>query len=323
VRRVFCVSCFFAVFLPPLGAFAEAPRCPDRAAVTAALAAITSDSDHASSTARADWRLEDLGERYRVGVAGRSREYTDPARNCRARAQVAAVFIMLSLNGDTAEAESERELHARVEAPSSTASTSAEHEAPTASTEPARPRASAKRTPEPIRAASPTFARFELETGISGALAAPSERETAALVRGAYSWSAWGVELGAALPLTSAELQVGVARAALARYPFDFSARYALASSLLRADISGGIELSVLHLRDLSSGAAAPSTRLAPGARFGASLRANRARISPSVGAFFAVTPVRYDLALEPSGTLAKTPALWLGGWIGLAANFD
>jgi hypothetical protein len=35
------------------------------------------------------------------------------------------------------------------------------------------------------------------------------------------------------------------------------------------------------------------------------------------------VIPTRYQLALEPTGPLGKTPGLWLGAAIGISAHFD
>jgi hypothetical protein len=297
-------AALLAGFLLASRAVAEdAQSCPDRASVREALSALASDEQSRAALAeveRAELELEDLGDRYRVTVNGRAREYSDPNRDCKARAQVAAVFTALVLNPSSDQ--------------------TAEEPAPA----PPPPVA----TPAPV--ATPLVSeqtRRPLDVRVGAALSfAPvkdTPRAAGLLVRVAYSWHAWGLELGGVLPASSAELAVGAARAAVLRYPIDFGARFSCAAGPLEADVEGGAILSVLRLRDLSEGAREPVTRLEPGARLGAGLRLRRLAVSPAAGVYSAFIPVRYPLALEPSGVLAHTPAVWFGAWVGLSAAFD
>jgi hypothetical protein len=77
---------------------AEPPRasaCPSHEAVWANVAALV--GRERVEAARPALTLEDLGDRYRVVVAGRAHDYADPARDCGKRAEIAAVFVGLTL----------------------------------------------------------------------------------------------------------------------------------------------------------------------------------------------------------------------------------
>jgi hypothetical protein len=52
-----------------------------------------------------DVQVRDLGDDYRIQVEGVQRDQSDPARNCKERARVAAVFIALNLQAPPAKAE--------------------------------------------------------------------------------------------------------------------------------------------------------------------------------------------------------------------------
>lgn len=71
--------------------------CPSAAAVWSGVAALVGQERVATQEARPTLTLDDLGDLYRVTVAGRAHEYADPARDCQRRAQVAAVFVGLTL----------------------------------------------------------------------------------------------------------------------------------------------------------------------------------------------------------------------------------
>lgn len=271
----------------------------------AALAALAGDAQSRAVFAeseRAEFKLEDLGERYRVTVNGQSREYSDPARDCRARAQVAAVFAALVLNPNGDETS---------------------EPTPHAAPPPPAPPAAVASPPPPERVA---LRRIDVRVGVSESWAPTSEgapHSAGVLLRGAYALGALGVELGVGLPASAAQLTVGPARAELRRYPIDLSGRFGFHAGPLGIDLEAGAVLSVLRLRDESSGAGPAVTRFEPGARLGAGLRLREPRVSPAIGIFCSWIPRRYPLALEPDGVLAHTPAVWLGGWVGLSAAFD
>jgi hypothetical protein len=73
------------------------PSCPSAAAVWTGVGALVGHERVAAQEARPTLTLDDLGDSYRVTVAGRAHEYADPARDCERRAQVAAVFVGLTL----------------------------------------------------------------------------------------------------------------------------------------------------------------------------------------------------------------------------------
>jgi len=291
------------------GAFAqERSGCPDRAAVRSALSALVGDAQsHAdfAESERATLELEDLGDRYRVTVNAQTREYSDPARDCKARAQVAAVFTALVLKPNDPE----------------------NSESPSDATPPQAPvpRWIAKAA-VPAPAQQAPVRRIDVRVGASEAWAFTGQgapHAAGVLLRGAYAPGALGVEVGFALPASAAQLTVGPARAELLRYPLDLSGRFAFHAGALGVDLEAGAVLSVLRLRNESNGAGPAVTRLEPGARFGAGLRLRELRVSPALGVFCSLIPMRYPLALEPSGVLARTPAAWIGGWVGLSAAFD
>src|ERR1700749_3670111 len=79
----------------PTAAPAAVSACPDAAAVWAAASGLVGGR-RLEPAARATLRVEDLGERYRVSIAGRAREVADAERDCTRRVQVAAVFVALT-----------------------------------------------------------------------------------------------------------------------------------------------------------------------------------------------------------------------------------
>lgn len=293
-------TAFFATLALSPRLLAQGPSCPSRDAVRGALAALAGDARSRAAldeAERADLELEDLGQRYRVTVNGRSREYGDPQRDCTTRAQVAAVFVALVLNPAGAEA-----------AESSPAL-------------PAPPLPPPRRMPSPLPAAR----RVDVRTGASylrGFAAGNAPHAAGVIVRGAYMLGELGVELGVALPASSASLTVGPARAELLRYGVDLSGRYGFSAGPLGVNLEAGAALSALEVRNVSEGARPAVTRLEPALRLGGGLRLRAPRLSPAFGVVCSLVPVRYPLALEPTGVLARTPAVWLGGWLGLSATF-
>lgn len=297
-----------ALSAPTAGFAQEAANCPDREAVRAALSALAGDTRGRADVAeleRAELELQDLGSRYRVTVNGQSREYSDPARDCTARAQVAAVFTALVLNPNGEDALASPDPVTPPQAPA--------------------PRPIVKpRVPSSVQQVRAR--RIDVRVGALQSWAFAAEgtpHATSVLLRGAYAPGALGLELGVALPISTAELPVASVRAELRRYQFDLSARFGFAAGALGVDLEAGALLSVLRFQNESNGAGPAVTRLEPGVRLGAGLRLREPRISPALGMFCSWIPMRYQLALEPSGVLARTPAAWVGGWVGLSAAFD
>ena len=111
---------------PTAGGEARAAACPDRDAVLSALRKLGAREDPeqlGDAAVRAGLELEDLGDRFRVTVGDRARDYGDAERDCPRRARLAAVFCALVLAPDGAGAEAP-------EAPTDTAAEPAPPRAP-------------------------------------------------------------------------------------------------------------------------------------------------------------------------------------------------
>ncbi|HEX4405687.1 MAG TPA: hypothetical protein VH560_12705 [Polyangia bacterium] len=72
-------------------------RCPDADVVWAGVTALVGAARLPPVDKRPTLQIDDLGARYRVAIAGRAREVVDETRDCGRRAQVAAVFVALTL----------------------------------------------------------------------------------------------------------------------------------------------------------------------------------------------------------------------------------
>ena len=75
-----------------------ASTCPTHEAVESALRSLLGPSDVDAGAAAARISVRDFGNQYLVSVKGNAREYDDDARDCEARARVAAVFAALILS---------------------------------------------------------------------------------------------------------------------------------------------------------------------------------------------------------------------------------
>jgi hypothetical protein len=299
---------FFAVIGGPSEARAEpvANGCPERAAVLRALQALSAHDGTGAPAADDDLQLstEDAGDTYRVSVNGRTRSYTDAHRDCAERARVAAVFAALVLS-------SPNDADLGSEAP------------PTPS-----PAVIAKPPPAPIVSVPPVVrarpwwfdagAVAALAPGISGPPLEPGVE-----LGFAYVPRDWGAAMGLRLPALPSTLPLGDTTAHLLRTPLDLVGRWVVHAPPFSGALDAGAVLSLLRLRQAEDSGRSTQTRFEPGLRIATRWQLENVGISPYFELFSEVIPLRYQLGLEPTGVLAKTPGLWLGAAFGVSAHFN
>jgi hypothetical protein len=301
-----------ALFLVPSRLCAEpaSDACPDRAAVLNALRAL---SAHGAHDVAPDERLElstaDSGDSYSVSVNGRTRSYTDPSRDCAERSQVAAVFAALVLSSPN-EVDSDTEPSPPPAPPP--------QPVPLPLTRPSLPAV----PPEPARPSGRLWfdvgGAFALAPGVAGPPIEPGVE-----LGFAYVHARLGVAIGLRLPAVSAHLPLGDTNAQLLRYPLDLGARWVLRAPPFRGSLDAGAVVSLLRVRQAGDSGQASQSRVEAGLRVASRWQLTEGRLSPYLDIFSEVIPTRYELALEPTGPLSKTPGLWLGAALGISAHFD
>jgi hypothetical protein len=261
-------------------------NCPTTAQVSAALEYLLKGSGQtvAPDTAVADLVLEvaELGARYRVSLAGQTREYEDRARDCAERARVAAVFAAITLEPPEVAG------HAKPPVPPSSRRSLA------------------------LRAGA--VADLGLQQS-HVALAWGGE------LRAVLSGQRWGIELGAR-GLSPAELEWGTYHAKVTRFPFDLCLRGILRRAHVAGSLSAGVALAVFHLRGDASSMPIQDggTRLDLGFRSALSIGLlPDARVSPYLTLHVSVWPRRYAAIVEPVGPVGAIPLVWIGAALGVA----
>jgi hypothetical protein len=299
---------FFAVIGAPRAARGEpvASHCPERAEVLRALQALSAHVAGGAPAAHDDLQLstEDAGDAYRVSVNGRTRSYADAHRDCAERARVAAVFAALVLSSpNDADLGSEAE--------------------------PAPSPAVIAKPPAPIVVSATTGRRARPWWFDAGAVAALAPDvsgppfDAAAELGFAYVPDDWGGAIGLRLPAVPSTLPLGDTTAHLLRTPLDLVGRWVVRVPPFCGALDAGAVLSLLRLRQAEDSGRSTRTRLEPGLRIATRWQLENVGISPYFELFSEVIPVRYQLGLEPTGVLAKTPGLWLGAALGVSAHFN
>jgi hypothetical protein len=277
--------------------------CPAPEAISAELATLL-PADGPAAAGRVE--IADLGPLFRVIVAGRQREYRDEGRDCAHRAQVAAVFVALTLNPASV-------------ATSEPTPTSAPPPTPVPPPLPPSPVPSASRA-----AAAPVdldlaVVRLELGAAIDvgvggdGSVAHPGVALRLAAGRGRLALTAGSAALA------PVDATLGGVHLRQWRLPVDAGVRVHFDAGKLAPYAELGLGLTLVSERAVelatSSGRqygtelglrAAVGARLVTGARVTA-FAALQAELVPSPVAIFAL----------PRGDAGSTPAVWLGATVG------
>ncbi len=267
--------------------------CPDAAQLQAALQPLLGEqarlqvSPEPAATGVRSIAVQDEGARYRIAVGDKRRDVEDPARDCAERARVAAVFIALNVQSDD--------------------------KTPPAPPPPPAPPTTA---PEPaLRLALRVYG------GIAGA---PGDPIAAAAGLGAsLERGAWRVTLDA-MWLGTQQRQLArsdglVSQLRLTRVPWTIGVAHHLSFGAVRLGPSLGLALDVLQLRGEQVTRPQVETRVNLGAIAALDLRVllgggARLLAQGSITGF----PRAYRVAIDPLGTLARTPRLWLGASLGV-----
>jgi hypothetical protein len=285
------------LWLAPLAVLArERPRlrfsgdgqCPAAGAVAAELKELqpgfASPAGEAEDLNPLEVQIFDLGPRYRVSVAGETRELADGARECLERARAAASFVLLVLEPP---AMPQKLAGSRVH--------------------PAAPHVDLELLGA-IDGAPRTGADNGLITGGGG-------------LRLALAWRYVGASLGAA-GLSPDALRFGAVAVRLMRLPLDLSARGALRRRSVEGIAELGLALSAVRAEGLGLAAIQSGWRLEPGVRAALGLRIwPIPRLGITAG-FDVVAPFQTTpLAVVPVGIIGATPSVWLGARVGLAVR--
>jgi hypothetical protein len=315
-RRLCSIYSRFAVsltlILVPSRLCAEpaSDACPDRAAVLNALRALSArGADGAAPDEQLELSTADSGDSYSVSVNGRTRSYTDSSRDCAERAQVAAVFAALVLSSPNA-VDSDNEPAPPAAGPPTPA--------PVPLAKPAVPAVPPEPAPRSGRLWFDVGGAFALAPGVAGPPIEPGVE-----LGFAYVPARFGVAIGLRLPAVSAQLPLGDTNAQLLRYPVDLGARWVLRAPPFRGTLDAGAVVSLLRVRQAADSGQNSQGRVEAGLRVASRWQLAEGMLSPYLDIFSEVIPTRYELALEPTGPLSKTPGLWLGAVLGISAHFD
>jgi len=261
--------------------FAASVHCPDTDVVWASVTALVGAARLPPVDKRPTLKIDDLGARYRVAIAGRAREVVDETRDCGRRAQVAAVFVALTL-------------------------VPPEGPAPDAPPPPPAP------TP-PKRLAI----RLEAAPSLGASLLAAQDR--AALIGGLVR-AALGEGRLAALAGVSASFgaQEGDAPGHIEERRFSVDAGARLGWHGPRLDAGLDLEAVAAWLEVAPAGGSTAGT-VDVGGRLGGILAFGHGRVMPILGFNIDISALPRGLALEPDGVVGHTSWLRASGFVGVA----
>jgi hypothetical protein len=283
----------------------EESRCPTLDAVQAAVRSLLGPTFVETPDQGAHpIAVHDLGDRYRVDVKGRTREYADETRDCGARARAAAVFVALTLAPSQIDSPG-----AAVDVPPVTASAS--------------PRDATPPPPIPFarRRSEGWYGQIELGAlGAAAPRASGSQLVAGAELRLVVTTPTWGFSLGAGLP-TQATFDAASVRVREGRYPFDIGIRRFWTAAWLGGGIDLGALAALCRMEQVDQ-SSATQTHIELGIRSAATLAASFTRFGLYIRAFSEFIPVTRQIAIEPRGIIGRTSPLWIGATVGLAARF-
>lgn len=287
--------------------------CPNAEAIREAIASIVmaKDLDRFASSARAE--VSDLGDTYRVSVNGkgqgqgisRLRVYRDLAHDCDHRARFAAVFIVLTLMPPDVLLDA----------------LSPPPPPPPPPTPATPPHAPIVLPPPPV-----AKKRVRLELSFLASFAPRSGSPLAVALGGELRVAPGPKQLGpvGAVGLAGGSIDFGSVSATEIRVPFDLGLRLPLVTRTA-IDLVADLGVAGAVFRDSAKNTADPQagTRLDLGARAGLVAHAGRLgeRLLGIAGIHLEVFPRPYDVTLTPQGTVGHTPAVWVGGTLGLAVQ--
>jgi hypothetical protein len=270
--------------------------CPSRKLVVSELSPLLRGYALNDDSAELLAEVEDLGESYRVSVAGASREVHDPARRCLERARVVAVFLALNLPASEPTAVPAL----AIEPPELDAEVKPALEAPPA-------RAARAFELRPFASADSAWGAHVASIGVGLGASLRLGSMTITL-------------LGAATTPTSPYQPSGAPpRFELRRWPFAALIGGEASFGMLGLGAEVGPALDVLGFVGKVVPNPDRALRINPGLRLNAVLRVRASRhlaaeLLPVVSWF----PRTYLVRVEPSQLLAETPRFWLGVALGL-----
>ena len=256
---------------------AAPPPCPDGEAVWSGVKTLVG-ARLPASVSRSALHVEDLGDRYRVSIAGRSREVADAARDCARRTQVATVFVALTLVPPDVP------------------------EAPPPDVAPLPPRVALRLE------LAPTLGFDAVSPGAGALLAGGLAR---VVVGGPRVAAVAG--LGTSFGATQA---AGDARVRERRVSVDAGVRFGWRGEHVEADLD--VEALAAWLAVAPVGGASKGGTVDLGARVGGILVFGRSRIVPILGVLVDMSPAPRSLALEPDGVVGHASWLRASGFVGL-----
>jgi len=257
------------------------------------------------SGGRARVEIFDLGIPYRIVAAGRVREYRDEARDCAARARVAAVFVALAI--DLAEASTAKAAAPDVARPLPPPAAPLPVSAASA-------QAAASAAPEAVvgRAAAVRLqlgATVDASTDSGNRVAEPGLALRVSVGRGRWTFA------GGASALLPVDVEVGGVRLRQYRAPADAGARLVLSGARrLEPYVELGVGATVISERGVELASAQTRTTVELGVRgaFGVSLE-TASRFAPFFAIHAQVIPAPPTIFALPRRDVGRTPLLWLG----------
>ena len=295
---------------------ASAGTCPEREATLSALRKLgrrDQPEEMTEAAVRAGLATQDLGDRFRVTVGRRSREYEDAERDCARRARLAAVFCALVLSPDDGTGRA-------AEAAGGDDQPAKEIAAPAPSVAPVRP------LPITVSPAGPPPAPRWILAAAPMVAVAPhggSTLASAGLALGAFgSFGHTTLGLAVDVPLWPAHLTVGGAAVRLTRIPVRLLVGRAWRWGRVGAGVDVGAVGAVVRVARTGPAPTTSATRVEGGAHLGARAVWEMGRLGLYASLSSDWIPRTYPIALDPEGTLDRTPGLWLVGEAGLRVSF-
>jgi hypothetical protein len=284
-----------------------AGTCPDPAVVTAILRGVSPGGPNAADPrARGAARegatviVDDLGERFRVSVAGQTRVYEDRSRDCPERARIAAVFVLLALTPPEVLVEP--------------------HAVPPRQAAPPHSHVKADESAWGYFAAA---GRFEGAPALGGQ---HSFASGGAMVRMALGWSAsWGMELGLGV-LASHVLTLDGVKAREQRFPAALRLLWRARAETIRCEFDAAAGVSGAWFTTEGDGLSIPDRQSRIDLGFGAGAQARcpvPGRLAPLLSAGIEYLPRSYSFRVDGRGVVGSTPQFRLAMELGISVSLE